>query len=192
MVIFLGTGYTQAPLEINVGWLRKRQQPTIEGRGMMKSDEFANRVSLIKPKLYRTALLYMGGESLAKDAVDEAEYKAFISLKKLRQPEFFETWLTRILINECKKALRRSKREVPYESSMEASAEDFDSLPLKEAILKLPQELREVVILRYFSGFTVVETAQSLDIPQGTVATRQRRALKLLRLELDEQEGGKS
>ncbi|MCL2217010.1 MAG: sigma-70 family RNA polymerase sigma factor [Defluviitaleaceae bacterium] len=152
----------------------------------MKSEEFANRVSRIKPRLYRTALLYLGGESLAKDAVDEAEYKAFISLKKLRQPEFFETWLTRILINECKKALRRLKREVPYDSSLEASAEDLDSLPLKEAIQLLPQELREVIILRYFSGFTVVETAQSLDIPQGTVATRCRRALKLLKLELSE------
>jgi len=153
----------------------------------MKSDEFVNRVSQVKPRLYRTAFLYFGSESLAKDAVDEAEYKAFISLKKLRQPEFFETWLTRILINECKKVLRRMKREVPYESAPEPSAEDFDSLPLKEAISKLPHELREVVILRYFSGFSVVETSKSLDIPQGTVATRQRRALQLLKLELSDE-----
>ena len=151
----------------------------------MKSDEFSNRVALVKPRLYRTALLYLGSESLAKDTVDEAEYKAFISLKKLRQPEFFETWLTRILINECKKALRRTKREVAYENIMEPSAEDFDTLPLKEAIRQLPHELREVIILRYFSGFTIVETAQSLGLPKGTVATRQRRALKLLRLELE-------
>ena len=155
----------------------------------MKTEEFASRVSHIKPRLFRTAFLYLGSDSLAKDAVDEAEYKAFISLKKLRQPEYFETWLTRILINECKKALRRLKREVPYESASEPSAEDFDSLPLKEAIRKLPQELKEVIILRYFSGYTVVETAQSLDMPQGTVATRVRRALQLLRLELSD-EGG--
>jgi RNA polymerase sigma-70 factor (ECF subfamily) len=153
----------------------------------MKPEEFANRVSQVKPRLYRTALLYLGGETQAKDAVDEAEYKAFISLKKLRHPEFFETWLTRILINECKKALRRLKRETTYETPLEASTEDYDTLPLKEAIQKLPQELKEVVILRYFSGFTVVETAQNLDIPQGTVATRQRRALQLLKLELSDQ-----
>jgi len=153
----------------------------------MKSDEFVDRVSLVKPRLYRTAFLYLGSESLAEDVVDEAEYKAFISLKKLRQPEYFETWLTRILINECKKSLRRLKREVPYDSTYEPSAEDFDALPLKEAIQKLPNELKEVVILRYFSGFTVVEVAQSLDIPQGTVATRQRRALQLLKLELSDE-----
>jgi len=154
---------------------------------MMKADEFANRAGRVKPKLYRTALLYLGCGSLAKDTVDEAEYKAFVSLKKLRQPEYFETWLTRILINECKKALRRQKREVPYEAWQEKSAEDFDALPLKEAIRKLPEELKTVVILRYFSGYTVVETAQSLDIPQGTVATRQRRALQLLKLELSDE-----
>jgi len=154
--------------------------------GNMKPEEFATRVSQVKPRLYRTALLFLGSESHGKDVVDEAEYKAFISLKKLRQPEYFETWLTRILINECKKALRKQKREVPYESSMEAAAEDYDALPLKEAIRKLPNELREVIILRYFSGFTVVETAQSLNLPQGTVATRARRALQLLKLELSD------
>ena len=153
----------------------------------MKVEEFANRVSQIKPRLYRIALLYLGSNSLAKDTVDEAEYRAFISLKKLRQPEYFETWLTRILINECKKVLRRLKREVPYETAREASSEDFDSLPLKEAIKLLPQELKEVIILRYFTGFTVVEVAKSLDIPQGTVATRCRRALKLLKLELSDE-----
>jgi len=69
---------------------------------------------------------------------------------------------------------------------LQPTAESFDHLPLKEAIRQLPQELKEIVILRYFSGFTTAETAQSLDIPQGTVATRQRRALKLLRLELED------
>ena len=175
-------------LDINDGWLgRQNISVDIKGEGKMKSEEFAIRVSEVKPKLYRMAFLYLGSESMAKDAVDEAEYKAFISLKKLRQPEYFETWVTRILINECKKALRRTKREANYESLPEQSVEYFDSLPLKEAIRQLAPELREVIILRYFSGFTTVETAQSLNLPQGTVATRQRRALQLLRLELSDQ-----
>ena len=65
--------------------------------------------------------------------------------------------------------------------------EEFDSLPLKEAVKRLPKELKDVIILRYFSGFTLAETAQMLKIPQGTAASRQRKALKLLRLELDEE-----
>lgn len=67
------------------------------------------------------------------------------------------------------------------------ATEEFDSLPLKEAIQRLPKELKEVIILRYFAGCTLIETAETLQIPQGTAATRQRKALKLLKLELSEE-----
>ena len=96
--------------------------------------------------------------------------------------------MTRILINECKKELRKRKRELPLDTLPETAVEEFDSLPLREAILRLPRELKEVILLRYFSGFTLADTAQSLGIPQGTVVTRQRRALHLLKLELSEEE----
>jgi RNA polymerase sigma-70 factor (ECF subfamily) len=154
----------------------------------MNVSEFTARTERLKGRLYRTALLYTGNESTALDAVDETIFRGFKSLKRLRQPEYFETWMTRILINECKKELRRRKREQPLDTLPETAAEAFDSLPLKEAILRLPQELKEVIILRYFSDFTLAETAQSLEIPQGTVATRQRRALNLLKIELSEEE----
>ena len=64
----------------------------------------------------------------------------------------------------------------------------YDTLPLKEAVRCLPEALRLVVVLRFFTGYTQAETAAALNIPQGTVATRQRRALELLRLELGEEE----
>jgi len=153
----------------------------------MSTKDFGDRMALIKPRLYRTACLYLNSDAMAADAVDEAEFRAFVAIKKLRQPQFFDTWVTRILINECKKALRRAKRYVPYEAAHEQAAEDFDALPLKDAIARLPQELRAVIALRYFSGYTTVETAQILDIPQGTAATRCRRALQLLRLELSDE-----
>ena len=71
----------------------------------------------------------------------------------------------------------------------ETAQEEFDGLPLKEAVGRLPKELREVIILRYFTGLTLEETAKALDIPRGTVTSRQKRALGLLRLELaDESE----
>ena len=66
----------------------------------------------------------------------------------------------------------------------ETAQEDFDALPLRDAVGRLPRELKEVIILRYFSGLTLAETARALDIPQGTAATRQRKALRLLRREL--------
>lgn len=141
----------------------------------------------MKARLYRTALLYLGSESAALDAVDEAVYKGLRACKKLRQPEFFATWLTRILINVCNSELRRRRREIAVDALPETAAEEFDVLPLKEAVRRLPEELRAVVILRYFSGLTLAETARALNIPAGTVSTRQRRALSLLKLELTEE-----
>lgn len=148
--------------------------------------ELAQRAEEMKGRLYRTALLYLGGEAAALDAVDEAVYRAFLSHRKLRRPEHFNTWITRILINVCNNELRRRKREPAMAELPETAAEQFDALPLRDAVERLPRELRAVVALRYFSGYTLAETAEALDIPPGTVSTRQRKALALLRLELDD------
>lgn len=154
----------------------------------MDREEFAERTQRLKARLYRTAYLYLGSEADALEAVDEAVYLALRSLRKLREETFFDTWLTRILLNECHRELRRRTRLAPMEVLPEsAGADAYDALPLKEAVERLPEHLRAVVILRYFTGYTQAETAAALDIPQGTVATRQRRALELLRLDLGEE-----
>ena len=107
-----------------------------------------------------------------------------------RQPELFETWITRILIHTCSSELRRrSFFHLGGEDALPDTAgpDAYEHLPLKEAIRRLPEELRSVVILRFFSGYTQAETAAALNIPQGTAATRQKRALALLKLELGEE-----
>ena len=152
----------------------------------MSEQEFVRHSEELKTRLYRTALLYLGSETAAVDAVDEAVYKGFLARKKLRQPEFFATWLTRILINVCNTELRRRKRERPMDELPETAQEQFDALPLKEAVERLPLEVRAVIVLRYFTGLTLAETAAALDVPPGTVSTRQRKGLALLRLELED------
>ena len=155
----------------------------------MDRQEFAARTQALRQRLYRTAYLYLGREADALEAVDEAVYQALRGLRKLRRPELFDTWLTRILINTCHHELRRRKRLAGQEALPDTAGPDaYDRLPLKEAVARLPEDLRTVVILRYFTGYTQAETAEALSIPQGTVATRQRRALALLRLELGEEE----
>ncbi|MBQ8822957.1 MAG: sigma-70 family RNA polymerase sigma factor [Lachnospiraceae bacterium] len=153
----------------------------------MNNEEYAKRIEEIRGRLYKTAFLYLGSESLAVDAVDEAVYKGLCNHRKLRKPEFFTTWMTRILINECHNEHRRQMRLSPLDELTELVTEDYDTLPLKEAIRRLPKELKDVIILRYFTGYTLAETAQALDIPQGTAATRQRKALQLLKLEFEEE-----
>ena len=153
----------------------------------MTNEIFTQRIDAAKQKLYKTAMLYMGSHSTAMDVLDEAIYKAWCARNKLREEAYFDTWITRILINECHNELRRQKRLFPIDELPETAAEEFDHLPLKDVIRRLPKELKDVIILRYFSGFTLVETAQMLKIPQGTAASRQRKALQLLRLELEEE-----
>ncbi len=154
----------------------------------MNENEFALCVQRLRSRLYRTAYMYLGREADALEAVDEAVYKALRSLKKLRQPEFFDTWITRILINECKTELKRKRRFAPFEELPETAVEQFDALPLKDAVSRLPVDLKEPLILRYFAEYTVAQTAEALKIPQGTAATRLRRALSILRLELSEED----
>ena len=155
-------------------------------RGPLSEQEFVRQAEGLKGRLYRTALLYLGSETAAVDAVDEAVYKGYLARKKLRQPEFFATWLTRILINVCNNELRRRKRETAVEALPETAVEEFDALPLKEAVERLPDDIRAVIVLRYFTGLTLAETAAALNVPPGTVSTRQRKGLGLLRLELEE------
>ena len=69
------------------------------------------RVQALKGRLYRTARLYLAGDAAALDAVDEAVYKGLLSCRRLRRTEYFDTWMTRILINVCNDELRRLKRE---------------------------------------------------------------------------------
>lgn len=153
----------------------------------MNNEEYAGRIQEIRGRLYKTAFLYLGSESLALDAVDEAVYKGLCNHWRLRNPEYFTTWMTRILINECHNEQRRQKRLQPLEELPETAVADYDALPLKEALQHLPKELKDVVILRYFTGYTLAETAAALKIPQGTAATRQRKALQLLKLEFEEE-----
>ena len=153
----------------------------------LKEAEYAQRATAEKERLYRTALLYLGGEAAALDAVDEAVYRGLLACGRLRRPEFFSTWLTRILLNTCADELRRRRREIAFAQPPETAAPDYDALPLRDAVARLPQELRAVVVLRYFSGYTLAETAEILSLPAGTASTRQRKALALLRLELCEE-----
>lgn len=154
----------------------------------MEMNEYASRVEALQNRLFRTAVLYLGSQSDAEEALDEAVYRGLKSCKKLREPTYFNTWMTRILLNVCCDEQRRRKREQSWEELPETAAEAFDSLPLQEAVNRLPRELKELVILRYFTGYTLREASEILKIPQGTAATRERRALKLLRLELGEEE----
>ena len=81
----------------------------------MDRQEYARQADALKQRLWRTALCYLNDEQAALEAVDSAVYKGLLAVHNLRQPEYFDTWLTRILINECKAEQRRRARLHPLE-----------------------------------------------------------------------------
>ena len=153
--------------------------------GISKS-EYVTQMEKCKESLYRIAYSYMNNQALAMDALDEAIYKGYLNRKKLKNTEFFKTWLTRIVINECLQILRKSKHEILIDQIPEEPTKEYDRLPIKEAICKLSEDLSNIIYLRFYGGYTLAESAVILEIPLGTVATRERKALALLRLELEE------
>ncbi len=154
----------------------------------IRDDDFFNRIDTMRTKMIKIAYSYFSSESMAIDIVDEAIYKGYLKRKSLREIEYMETWMIRILINLCNSHYKKFSKvngidELPEESTVE----QYDSLPLKIAMQKLPEKYRQVVVLKYFIGYGVVEISEITDTPQGTVATRLRKALSLLRLELQDE-----
>lgn len=156
----------------------------------MTEDTFFEKIDVMKEKMYKVAYSYMQSQSAAVDMVDEAVYHGYIKRRQLREEAYFETWMIRILINECNKQLKHNKKYTDLEEVQESPEticeNDISMMPLKLALEKLPGDLRDLVMLKYFGGYKIVEIVQILNIPQGTVATRLRKALSLLRIELEE------
>lgn len=155
-------------------------------------EEYIRLIEEHREAMYRIAYGYLGNEALALEAIDEAVYLGYAGRKSVRQPEYAKTWLTKILMNECCRMLKKRSSLTFYETppNIEDETSETISLPTKIAIQSLSEELRQVIILRYFADMTIKETAAFLDVPEGTVSTRARKALTVLRIELMDEEGG--
>ena len=144
----------------------------------MTSEAFARRITEMTPTLYRVACVYLRRSHDREDAVQEALRKAWEKRASLREERYLQTWVTRILINECRAIQRRSARVMPVETP---GAESSDARPLTEALLALEEKHRLPILLHYVEGYSVEETARALRIPQGTVKSRLSRGRAALR-----------
>lgn len=153
----------------------------------MDKQEFTGRVHAVSDTLYRIACGQLRDHNDRCDAVQEAVLKAWSARRSLREAQYFETWLIRILINECHAIQRRSARVLPMESVPEPASADDSDHALREAVMALPEKLRMPVILHYMEGYDSREIARMLRIPAGTVRTRLMRARTLLKSFLDDE-----
>ncbi len=139
--------------------------------------------------LFRTALAILGSEPDARDATQETFVAAWRGFGRLRELERFDAWLGRILINECRMALRhRSRvREIQVAADFDAPAPDqsiSEAPDFDGAFGRLSVDQRALLVLHHLHGYGVAEIGAWLGIPTGTVKWRLSRARKALAAEL--------
>lgn len=137
--------------------------------------------------MYRLAMSILCNEDDAADAAQEAILTAFQKLSSLRDRERFQPWLLRILTHQCYAILRQRRRLLPYETlaEQEAPAVSEQSQDLWQAVCDLSEQLRSVVVLYYYEGFSAREVGEILGISEANVKTRLSRARKRLREQLE-------
>lgn len=138
-----------------------------------------------KEYLYKMAFLYVKDEQDALEVIHETIYRAFLNIEKLKKAKFFNTWITRILINVSIDFLKKKgKNEMLDESTpirkerCEISTEE--KLDLYNAIDLLNDNYKTVIIMMYFNDMKIKDISRIMEIPENTVKTYLRRAKQAL------------
>jgi RNA polymerase sigma-70 factor (ECF subfamily) len=154
---------------------------------------FATLATAANGRLHRVAQNILGDLQLAEDATQAAMLEVWRSLPRLRDPERFEAWSCRILVNACYAEIRRSKRWI---AGMDPEAEldpDADQAltgvmyrdQLERGFRRVPVDQRAVLVLHHYLDMTLEEVARVLGIPEGTAHSRLSRAMSALRAALE-------
>ncbi len=154
-------------------------------------EAFEQLLILEEEKLFYTALSYVGQKEDALDAIQEAACKAYLSVHQLKQPEFFTTWLFRILIHECYRLLKKGQKMIPYEESELLNRLQHEEnvivnpIDLPEAIKQLNHSQQMAIILFYYHDLPMKEISEVMDKPVSTIKTYLHRGKKQLKRQLE-------
>lgn len=149
--------------------------------------------------MYRYALYALRHEQDAEDAVAETVACAYAQLRQLKNDEAFPMWLFRILSNQIKrkkKAYVEEKKTLPLEEigdlEDKRTSQDEERVDLYQALDRLNEKDRTIIILSVIEGFTGNEVAQILNMKPATVRSRSSRAIKQLKQILSVSESDKT
>ena len=151
-------------------------------------DAFSALVRDRLPRLYGVAGLITGSRDAADDAVQETLLKAWRDLPRLREPDRFDAWLHRLLVNACHdhgRRLRRRKAETPLLDVHQGSISDAAQLvadrdELDGAFRRLDGQERAVIVLRHYLGLSTAEAAAALGMREGTRKSKLHRAMNAM------------
>ena len=169
------------------------QRDLVERARKGDHDAFAELAGAAISRLDAAAWLMLRDVEQAKDAVQNALVRAWRDLPTLRDPERFDAWLHRLLVNACideARRLRRHRLDVELTSlSVPSIVDDVSRIEdrdrLERGFLRLEPELRAVIVLHHYLDLPLPEVAIALGIPLGTAKSRLHRALGSMRAALD-------
>ena len=160
-------------------------------------DAFSTLTAGATNRLYAAARLILRDDERAADAVQDALLQAWLNVRGLRDPDRFDAWIHRLLVRACFRAAKRNRArsilEVQLDPVAEPATADAQRLvairdQLDRGFQRLSPDQRAVIVLHHYLGLSLVEAADALDIPLGTMQSRLSRAMSAMRgwLEADD------
>jgi RNA polymerase sigma-70 factor (ECF subfamily) len=140
---------------------------------------------------YRLAALLLGSDVEAQDATHDAAVIAWERFASLRDPDRFDAWFQRIVVNVCRDRVRsrRRIRSISLDEAPEPAASGGSNLgerdALRRSLATLTPDQRTVVVLRYFADLSLEEIAERTGERLGTVKSRLHYALQALHAAYD-------
>ena len=153
-------------------------------------DAFEALAGPLVSRLDAAARLILRDPELARDAVQDGFIRAWRDMPALRDPDRFDAWLRRLVVNSCLDITRRRRRraiEIDLSPLDVAPGGDFavaiaDRELLDGALRHLEPEWRAIIVMHYFLGMPLPDVAASLRIPLGTAKSRLHRSLAAMRV----------
>jgi RNA polymerase sigma-70 factor (ECF subfamily) len=165
-------------------------------------------IDLVRPRsdrLFAIAQRILRDVDRAEDALQDALVIAWRDLRGLRDPDRFDAWLRKLLVNVCiGQAARERRRTVnlrvlpvdgPAAPDELLTIADRDQL--ERGFRRLPPDQRAILVMNHFLGYSPAEIAEALGIPDGTARSRLFNAHRAMRAALEADErltavGGRS
>lgn len=158
-------------------------QTLIEKAALGDAKAFLELMDRNSLAMYKVAYAILHNDNDAADAIQDTILTCFEKIHTLKKPEYFKTWLIRILINKCIDILRHYDREnlsgeIPETMREDQSLAEFE---FKEMLNLIDAKYRLILIFYYLEGFKISEIAELLGMNENTVKTRLARAREQIR-----------
>ena len=148
---------------------------------------FTKLIQIVQNDLYRIAKVRLSNDEDVNDVIQETMIIAYSSIKKLKNPKYFKTWIIKILINECNKIYRNNRKQLTLLEKINVSKEirvDIDDeilkqdtkLKLEEILQLLNYNERICIVLFYNSNYSLKEISDILNTSSNTIKSRITRA----------------